>query len=222
MEFNETTLRKIISRVLEEMEETSVPILYVVLTEAITYPLGLFESLYIQQDYKVVILYDECLDIEKNREIFPEKSNFTYVQQSSITEPPLGVFESLFPMFNKTLIAKTALGVGDTFATKWIEHCFEQGQKVSILKSGMQMLTGKEPAGYQRTFQKYVKTLADYEINIIDKMADMSFHKQAERKIITYQDVFNFQGSEIKLDRQDIITDLAKEKAQELGIIIKY
>lgn len=221
MEFNESDLRKIISRVLEEIDGTSKPMLYVILTDPLPFPLGLFESLYIQHEYEVVILYDEDLSIEKIRAVFPEHHHFTYIVQSCLTEFPVVDFECLFPIFNKTLIAKTVLGISDTFATKWIEHCFEKGHKISILKSGMQMLTGNEPIAYKRTFQNYVKTLVEYEVKIIDNLSDLWVQQQIGRKIITYHDVNKYQESEITLDRQDIMTDLAKEKAQELGIKIK-
>ncbi|TCK88028.1 hypothetical protein EDC19_2675 [Natranaerovirga hydrolytica] len=137
-------------------------------------------------------------------------------------------FITVFPVVSREMMVKTALCIHDTFETKWIQHCMEKGQKIIMLKYGMEQLTGKEPKAYQNKIKHYYETLLDYEIEIKEEVfANSNPQEQKQvisytnngKKIITEKEVDQYvKKKKIELYKGDIITDLAKEKAKSLGI----
>lgn len=81
-----------------------------------------------------------------------------------------GDYITVFPGFGRGLAVKAALCIDDTFETAWIRTALEQGQKIVILKSGLERFTGREPNAYVKTILGYYKTLLEYEIELADSL----------------------------------------------------
>lgn len=80
---------------------------------------------------------------------------------------------TVFPTVSRETVVKTALCIGDTFETKWIISCMEQGGRVLFLKSGLERFTGKEPKGYIKKIMEYYRTLLEFDIVIGDSVDDI-------------------------------------------------
>lgn len=96
-------------------------------------------------------------------------------QEEAFTElPEKSQFVSVFPKADRELITKTALGIDDIFAAKWIRKAMEKGQRIAILKGGLDRFTGKEPMAYKKTVLEYHRTLLEYEIELLESVMELS------------------------------------------------
>lgn len=164
--------------------------------------------------------------IQKLKEIFPSGLVIEQVQALNETRE-----ESLtiIPFPSRALVAKTALCIEDTFETKWISWCFSQGQKIVMLQSGMEPLSGKEPEAYRMKIEHYIRTLSDFGIEqsisflqIEQPKVKLEEIMQPKKRIITEADVVTYQkNGRLTLQDGDIITLLAREKANEIGIQVE-
>lgn len=140
-------------------------------------------------------------------------------------------FITVFPFPDRSLIAKAALCIADTFESKWIEQCFAQGHKIWMLQEGIAPFTGKEPKAYRLKIEEYLRTLSDFGIEIKAGLSELepgplpvAAKRQApnlKKRIITEADLAGcLAEKKLVLHPGDIVTMLAKEKAGELGIKI--
>lgn len=140
-------------------------------------------------------------------------------------------FVTVFPFPDRALIAKIALGISDTFETRWIVHCFSKGLKSIFLRDGIEPFSGREPKAYRSKIEEYIRTLADFGIEISDcipavqpRCEPASRPQQTEqrrKRVITEADLAAcLTEKKLLLFPGDIITMLAREKAGELGISI--
>lgn len=174
-------------------------------------PKALFNNYYIQ---KLKELFPSCLVIEQEQALKEQK-------EESIT---------IFPLPSRELVAKTVLCIEDSFETRWVGQCFSHGEKVVMLQSGMEAFSGKEPKAYRMKIEHYIRTLSDFGIELNHLFISLEqpkatpeppVAKQQKKRVITEADLITCQKEGgLTLQEGDIITLLAKEKANELGIQI--
>lgn len=191
------------------------------------------ERLHVPQEYEVITVFPPALW----NEYFIEKIKNTgvcgkLIEQKTAEQAACGEYLTVFPFAARTMIAKAALCIADTFETVWIERCIGSGQKVLLLKSGLAPFSGKESKAYVNKINDYYRVISDYGIELADSIptvvppadAVCSTHAgngNKGRNVITQKEVVSYlsQGR-IILNTGDTITLLAREKAQELGIEI--
>lgn len=238
MEITQETLKIIIKKVIAELgsyEKNNVPKeeLFVVFQNEWD---KRYEEFFLllkgQEKYKIFSIIPNTL-----KEKIPQLKQFSTVLfreniDLSIQNPQLTVL----PVVSQTIIAKIALAIDDTFETKWIRNCFSKGKKVIIWGSGLDSFTGKEPKKYVSTIKNYYQTILEYGIEILGDI--LAYYPQKEdkcensklictnvnkgKRVITANDITTYchQGT-LLLKDGDIITELAKDKAQLLGITIE-
>ena len=153
---------------------------------------------------------------------------------------------SVFPVVERDLVVKTALCISDTFCNKWIASAIEEGGKIVFLKSGLKKFTNKEPKAYIRQIVSYYRKVLEYGIEIrstseliklynennSDKQTKVNYNTRdsiylqenhkGRKKVITLENIEQYgSNGAIIVNSDDIITDLAREKARTLNIEIK-
>jgi len=86
---------------------------------------------------------------------------------------PTGCDITVFPCFSRSLVAKTALGIDDTFETRWIRKTMEQGGKTVLLRNGLDRFTGKEPEMYIKTILEYYRVLLQFDIEPVGSIGEI-------------------------------------------------
>lgn len=153
---------------------------------------------------------------------------------------------SIFPVVERDLVVKTALCISDTFCNEWIASAIEEGGKIVFLKSGLKKFTNKEPKAYIKQIVSYYKMVLEYGIEIKSTSELIELYKEknsdeqtkvnlnirdntsfqeenkCRKKVITLENIeqYGVNGT-IVVNSDDIITDLAREKARTLNIEIK-
>lgn len=136
---------------------------------------------------------------------------------------------SVFPDAPRDFIAKVALCIGDTYQTRWARRAIEEGQRIQIVQTGLEPLTGREPVAYAQRIKGYYQDLESFGIEFVsddfitvrDKWEPIREHTGGLRKIRVYteSDIEQFQqAGRIELYPGDRITPLALDKANSLGI----
>ncbi len=146
---------------------------------------------------------------------------------------------TVFPIVTKDIVAKTALCISDTFENKCINNCIEKGSKLVFMLSGLPKFTGKESQAYIENLLSYYRTILKYNIDItegydfnsnkglVSKIQSFDKNTKTEfvntntnwKKVITATDLYKYpNASVIKLNYGDIVTELAKENAEKMGI----
>lgn len=153
---------------------------------------------------------------------------------------------SIFPLVERDLVVKTALCISDTFCNKWIASTIEAGGKIVFLRSGLKKFTNKEPKSYINQIVSYYRKVLEYGIEIrstseliklykeknSDEQAKVDFNikdntllqeeNKPRKKVITLENLEQYGANgTIIVNSDDIITDLAREKARTLNIEIK-
>lgn len=245
MEINENNLYQIILKVIQKMQaenllpNSSVPEqkLYVILTEGWREEYrSFFEKLRDRREYRVVTVIPPSMTNDYHMKKLRECEGCgTILRQEEADLAKLPDGPTVFPAAPRELVVKTALCISDTFETKWVQSCMANGQKIVLLKSGLEPLTGKEPAAYAARIREYYKIIAQYGIEIKEELFDGKPvpgnpgitrvqpppRADSGRKVITEGDIDRFaQEGRIVLRPGDLLTALAKEKASRLGIEI--
>lgn len=216
--------------------------LYVIFTEEWNNKyLSLFEKLDKQNKYEVYAvlpneIYDDFhLNNLKEFNVCKAIINRKHVNFNELTE-----YITVFPVVQREVIVKTALCIDDTFESKWIFKSMEKGQKIILLRSGLERFSGKEPINYIKKILDYYKTLLEFNIEITDAIFESESYESNSRpviyentnynevlndnkskKVITEQEIENYKyDKRIFLNPGDIITDLAKDKARNLNVQI--
>lgn len=152
---------------------------------------------------------------------------------------------SIFPVVERDLVVKTALCINDTFCNEWIASAIEAGGKIVFLKSGLKKFTNKEPKAYINQIVSYYRKVLEYGIEIrstselikmykeknLNEQVKMNFNikdnislqeEKSRKKVITLENIEQYgSNGTIIVNSDDIITDLAREKARILNIEIK-
>lgn len=239
MEINETALKNLIAYIVQKVKEelrTNREEIFVLLTDSWKkqYP-AFFEDLKQKQWIHINTVLPQNMENEYKQKIIEICGNtVSFFNKKEIDVNHLKCYTTVFPSIPREIIVKTALGIDDTFETKWIRECFEKGQKIIFLSTGLEKFTGKEPQKYVQTMQEYFRTILEYGIEIketIDEIecsqkeqyfdiAQNNFQNQY-KKIITINDIENCgKNNKLILKKGDIITSLAQERAEKIGIHI--
>ena len=148
---------------------------------------------------------------------------------------------SLFPVVSRDVLVKTALCISDTFETSWIADCMEQGGRMVFLRSGLERFSGKEKPAYVNRIMEYYRQVLEYGIEIcsLEELEEPESCtgkpvKQEyvlwrspeavckKKRVITASNIDRFaSGGVLCLQPDDIVTDLAKDRAKFLNIIFK-
>ncbi|MBM7835675.1 hypothetical protein [Clostridium sardiniense] len=160
------------------------------------------------------------------------------IEEKDVKFDDLEDYITVFPIIPRSLVAKVALCIDDTFEAKWIFKNMEKGQRTILCRSGLAKMTGKEPSSYVNKILGYYRTLLEFNIEISDEFFDMNKeilsididepldklnekYKQSSKKVITEIDIEKYvQDRKIILNKGDIITELAKDRARSLNISI--
>lgn len=196
-----------------------------------------FEKLDNETKYQVNIVLSSRIKSEfyiNNLKKFNVCKNIIY--ENDLKNYNLTEYITVFPVVPRSLIVKTALCIDDTFETRWIFQSMEKGQQVIFLQSGLRKFTGKEPKSYIKKMLDYYRILLEFDIQIskyieektdfqlIDYKSncyDLTLNKNNIKQIITEKEIENYMLSKkIILNKGDIITEMAKDKARNLNISI--
>lgn len=154
---------------------------------------------------------------------------------------------TVFPVTDKDVVVKTALCISDTFETSWVADCMEYGSRIVLLRSGLKKFSGRESSAYVRQMLSYYRTILEYgvEIGSMDdlyaavkdrykpapcggavpdqsgKLRERPEAGSRKKRVITASNVEQFGAGRILfLQPGDIITDLARDRAAFLNIVI--
>lgn len=153
---------------------------------------------------------------------------------------------TVFPVVPRDVLVKTALCIGDTFENAWIAACIERGSRIVFLRSGLAKFSGKETRAYVNRIMEYYRQVLEYGIEIcgcnelsgqrpyqpaeplmrlvkpevVPQNPPVSSHRK--KRVITAANVEQFaSGGILHLQPDDIITDLAKDRARFLNIVFR-
>lgn len=200
---------------------------------------NLFDIRIIAEDILKDDIYKEII----NQYVCDDNIKYISKEMSEIPQD-LSNAITIFPTIQRDLVVKTALCISDNFYNQWITSAIEQGGKIVFLKSGLKKFTNKEPKAYVKQIISYYRTILEYGIDIkstteliksykknnsISKIGRISNknnvlldENETNKKIVTLENLDQYRENEvIVVDSDDIITDLAKEKARDLNIEIK-
>lgn len=88
------------------------------------------------------------------------------IGQAAAADLPLEGSLTVYPVTSRSLLAKAALCLEDTFQSQWLAACFAAGSKVHFMLSGLTKFTGREPAGYVTQILSYIETLLTFDVSI--------------------------------------------------------
>lgn len=163
--------------------------------------------------------------------------------------PDLEDAVTVFPVVPRDLISKTALGISDTPQTQWIVSCMEAGSRIVFLTSGLVPFTGREPKAYVNRILSYYRNVLEYGIELSDSCrrkpegasekrkqayspaagsdrktayGTENIKKSGKKRVISAKDVEQLQrGGVLLVEEDDIITDLARDRARFLQVTFK-
>lgn len=243
MEISEDSLRKLIACIVEKVKaelSTKQEKVFVILAEGCKTQIpAFFENLEKNDNYHMNTIITPSMESNYQQILKYYKTCGTIFNRDEINNESLSQYTTVFPFTPREVIVKTALGIDDTFETKWIRNCFEKGQKVILLSSGFERFTGKEPTKYIQTMQNYFKTILEYGIEIKTTFnsnentlyqGESSFFtmeqkavcsQKQEKRVITTVDIEKCgRNGQLILQKGDIITSLAEDRAKESGVHI--
>lgn len=146
---------------------------------------------------------------------------------------PEGRFLTVFPEPNRDLVVHTALCLNETYEDHWVQHSISRGMPVWMRRQHP-LWTGAEPEAYQRRIQAYHQEAEAFGICFdemwkIDKLVETeSQDRQSQpaflkvgKRFITGSDLAKLvQNGELRLGAADVLTEFAKEQAEERGVRI--
>lgn len=152
---------------------------------------------------------------------------------------------SLFPVVDRDVLVKTALCISDTFETSWIAASMAQGGRTVFLRSGLERFSGKEKPAWVNRIMDYYRQVLEYgieicslkELDVTGEAPELFTGKPVKpeyvplctpvtvcgkKRVITAASIDRFaSGGVIDLQPDDIVTDLAKDRARFLNISFK-
>ncbi|MDS0528242.1 hypothetical protein NNC19_21375 [Clostridium sp. SHJSY1] len=248
MELDEKRLRELVIKAIQSIQEENdekifslKKKLYVLLTEEWNSDYWrFFEEINSQNEYEVYAVISRKINNDlhlNNLKKFQVCKKIIHEKDVNFHE--LTEYITVFPKISRNVVVKTALCIDDTFETKWIFKSMEKGQRIIFLKSGLEKFSGKEPFGYRKKILDYYRTLLEFDIEISDfiikkenndlsknyipnnKMTLNQVKIKEPKKVITEKEVEQYvRDNRIILNKGDIITDMARDKAQSLNISI--
>lgn len=147
---------------------------------------------------------------------------------------------TVLPVVPRDVVVKTALCISDTFETSWIASCLENGGQAAFLKSGLTKFTGKEPKTYVNQILTYYRQVLEYGISICEagdeslvkaertavisaaNVVDEKIKTEKRKRVISASNISQLAVNGVLCAHEgDIITDMARERAKYLNIVIK-
>lgn len=250
MEISEECLKEIILRVLHDFEEekklSGIQKVYMICTsqwdERYCDFLKLMEKFDNIQIY--VVVHELWIGKEYERILKSYKSCYKTISQSCELPKDLDKAVTVFPVVPKDIVVKSALCISDTFETSWITSCIENGGRIIFLRNGLMKFSGKESKVYISQILSYYRKILEYGIEISDineikeKAKNETLNKQYimkekyvlpskairnEKRVITASNIEHYaEDGIVHINKNDIVTDLARDKAKFLNIIFKY
>lgn len=134
----------------------------------------IFDEMKIMTDYEFYAVVPEGLmHPEQMKKIKAFESWRDIIPFGNRTKWPGEDFITIFPEYSRNLLVRTAIGMDDCDSSKWIRHAMELGQKIAVLKSGLENFTGREPQMYTKNILGYYKTLKEYNIDMVDSIREI-------------------------------------------------
>lgn len=133
----------------------------------------------------------------------------------------------LLPLLTKNTCAKVAVGIRDNLSTYIISKAILAGKKIVAVYDSCIVKPDNE---YGKQLNLNIKKLQSYGITFVESkdLADYILKEQRKevlnlknKKIITADDIFGIENKKVIISKDTIITILAKEKAQENGVVFE-
>jgi len=237
---SEEQLKQLLLKILKRLEEEGKrekKLLYMVCTSAWDERYyGFLEEIQKTGEYRVCpVIPDEWQ--EEGRETcfrsFSSCEGMRYYSQGIPADLEDAV--TVLPVIATEMAVKTALCIHDTFETTWLSACFRAGSRILFLQSGITPFTGKEQPAYQEQILSYYRKLLEYGIEIgsckslshSDSVKSVIVKEKPSacvsrgKRLITASNVEEHASDGVLLLQEgDIITDLAKDRARLLNIVL--
>lgn len=237
MNISEDALKELVLRILQQLQPENRKKLYMVCASSWDerYPEFLKQMTGSQYDIYPVIPLSWQQGYEKSLRAHSVLGGVWYHEKKSPADLDTSV--TVFPVAERTLIAKTALCISDTFETSWIADCIGAGSRVAFLYSGLLKFTGKENPAYVEQVMAYYRKVLEYGIEICGvgelnseplseppgkPVNEASGADDGKKRVITASNVDSLaSGGVLYLQEDDIVTDMARERAKFLNIVLK-
>lgn len=164
-EFREIVLRAIQTVLLEQQTSARKRTVYVVFEDSFDVRYDSFLQDLTESDAVTAIVPDDWSQDLRDR-IHRGCPFCQIIGQAAAADLPLEGSLTVYPVVSRSLLAKAALCLEDTFQSQWLAACFAAGAKVHFLLSGLTKFTGREPAGYVTQILSYIKTLLTFDVSI--------------------------------------------------------
>ncbi len=232
MTISEEQLKQLVLKILKRLEEEGKKekkLLYMVCTSAWDERYYKFlEEIQKTGEYRVCPVIPDEWQMEGRETCFRSFSSCEGVRYYSQGIPAdLEDAVTVFPVTPTEVAVKTALCIHDTFETTWLATCFRAGSRILFLQSGLTPFSGKEQPAYQEQILSYYRKLLEYGIEIGScKSLVNAEEKTSEcaargKRLITASNVEKHASDGVLLLQEgDIITDLAKDRARLLNIVL--
>lgn len=151
------------------------------------------------------------------------------IGQAAAGSLPLEGSLTVYPVISRSLLVKAALGMDDTFQSRWLTQCYSAGSAVHMMLSGFTKFTGREPAGYVQQILSYIERLLTFDISIGSYPTNGSVPEVVPLEppavvtlrshIITAADIAPLaKGAVVHIDPSAIVTAYAAEEAERQEI----
>ncbi|MDO5516320.1 MAG: hypothetical protein Q4F66_02125 [Clostridium sp.] len=249
MEITQEMLRKIVIKAIEDIQSKSSKNKYIIDKEKLyvfcnckwnSIYWNFFEVLQYESQYEIIpVVYDDSDNEFFINNLRKFKFISKIIHKDEIELLSEGEYIIVFPVVSRNLVVKTALCLEDDFSTQQIFSALENGNRVLFYKKGFKKFTGKESRPYVKKILNYYKTLLEFNIEICDEITEKKILVQDEvalekfnysdsnelegKRIITANEIGRYvNDNTITLNKGDIITELAIEKAEKMNISILY
>ena len=241
MTISEEKLKQLVLKILKRLEEEGKrekKLLYMVCTSAWDERYYEFlEEIQKTGDYRVCPVIPDEWQAEGRETCFRNFSSCVGVRFYSQGIPgDLEDAVTVFSVIATEVAVKTALCIHDTFETAWLAACFRAGSRILFLQSGLTPFSGKEQPAYQEQILSYYRKLLEYgieigsckslsrsdslkSVNVKEKTSESAAHG---KRLITAANVEEHASDGVLLLKEgDIMTDLAKDRARLLNIVLQ-
>lgn len=181
----------------------------------------------IKKEYDVEIIFSEAGEKIVGEEKF---KNFDIKREVTMANCNSLISENeiiLLPLLTKNTCAKVAVGIRDNVVTYIISKALLAGKKIVAVYDSCIVKANNE---YGKQLNLNIKRLQEFGITFVESknLAEYVLKEQKNqildlknKKIITADDIFGIKNKSVIVSKEAIITILAKEKAQENGIIFE-
>lgn len=181
----------------------------------------------IKKEYDIEVVFSEAGKKVVGEEKF---KNFDIKKEVTIENCNSLLLENeiiLLPLLTKNTCAKVAVGIRDNVVTYIISKALLAGKKIVAVYDSCIVKVDNE---YGKQLNLNIKKLQEFGITFVESknLAEYVLNEQKNqildlknKKIITADDIFGIKNKSVIVSKEAIITILAKEKAQENGIIFE-